>query len=176
MPKQAVIIGAGGGARAAVYAFITGGFQRVIIFNRHLHRAEGLIRHFGRSAAHMELRAMPWHESVIEAELAKTKILVNASALANAGEQSPIPAELLPPDLLVLDLMYVPRETKLMRDAKAAGATEAMNGDTMLLRQTAAAFNLWTGRDVELDFLQRRLDEVREQQTTVAAAGGTAPD
>jgi shikimate dehydrogenase len=176
MPKQAVIIGAGGGARAAVYAFITGGFQRVIIFNRHLHRAEGLIRHFGRSAAHMELRAMPWHESVIEAELAKTKILVNASALANAGEQSPIPAELLPPELLVLDLMYVPRETKLMRDAKAAGATEAMNGDMMLLHQTAAAFNLWTGRDVELDFLQRRLDEVREQQTSVAAAGGTAPD
>ena len=42
-----------------------------------------------------------------------------------------------PPDLLVLDLMYVPRETKLMRDAKAAGAAEVMNGDTMLLRQTA---------------------------------------
>ena len=121
MPKQAVIIGAGGGARAAVYAFITNGFQRVIIFNRHLHRAEGLIRHFGRSAAHMELRAMPWHESVIESELAKTKILVNASALADAGDQSPMPAELLPPDLLVLDLMYQPRETKLMRDARAAG-------------------------------------------------------
>ena len=92
MPKQAVIIGAGGGARAAVYAFITNGFQRVIIFNRHLHRAEGLIRHFGRSASHMELRAMPWHESVIEAELAKTKVLVNASALSDAGAQSPIPA------------------------------------------------------------------------------------
>jgi hypothetical protein len=51
----------------------------VIVFNRHLHRAEGLVRHFARSAAHMELRAMPWHESVIEAELAKTKVLINAS-------------------------------------------------------------------------------------------------
>ena len=168
MPKQAVIIGAGGGARAAVYAFITGGFQRVIIFNRHLHRGEGLIRHFGRSASHMELRAMPWHESVIEAELAKTKILVNASAQANAGEESPIPAELLPPDLMVLDLMYLPRETKLMRDARAAGATDVINGDTMLLHQTAAAFNLWTGRDVSLDFLQQRLDEVRDQPVEVA--------
>jgi shikimate dehydrogenase len=173
MPKHAVIIGAGGGARAAVYAFITGGFQRVIIFNRHLHRAEGLIRHFGRSAAHMELRAMPWHESVIESELAKTKILVNASAVANAGEQSPIPAELLASDLLVLDLMYVPRETKLLRDAKASGASEAANGDTMLLRQTAAAFNLWTGRDVPMDLLKRRLDEVRESQTTVTSAIAT---
>jgi shikimate dehydrogenase len=169
MPKQAVIIGAGGGARAAVYTFITNGFQRVIIFNRHLHRAEGLIKHFGRSASHMELRAMPWHESVIEAELAKTKILVNASALSDAGKESPICAEVLPPELFVLDLMYQPKETKLMRDARAAGAAEVMNGDTMLLHQTAAAFNLWTGRDVSLDFLQRRLDEVREQQPTEIA-------
>jgi shikimate dehydrogenase len=169
MPKQAVIIGAGGGARAAVYAFITGGFQRVIIFNRHLHRAEGLIRHFGRSASHMELRAMPWHESVIESELAKTRILVNASALSNAGVNSPIPGELLPPDLMVLDLMYQPRETKLMRDARAAGSSDIMNGDTMLLHQTAAAFNLWTGRDVSLDVLQQRLDEVREQPTVEVA-------
>jgi shikimate dehydrogenase len=75
---------------------------------------------------------------------------------------------------MVLDLMYQPRETKLMRDARAAGAVEVMNGDTMLLHQTAAAFNLWTGRDVSLDLLQRRLDEVREQPQPEAAA--TAAD
>src|SRR5688500_6167151 len=46
MPKAAVVIGAGGGARAAVYSLITAGYQRVIVFNRHLHRAESLIRHF----------------------------------------------------------------------------------------------------------------------------------
>src|SRR4029079_17871058 len=63
MPQQELILVARGGGRAAVYAFITNGFQRVIIFNRHLHRAEGLIRHFGRSQSHMELRARPWHES-----------------------------------------------------------------------------------------------------------------
>ncbi|MEO6351082.1 MAG: shikimate dehydrogenase [Candidatus Limnocylindrales bacterium] len=166
MPKAAVIIGAGGGARAAVYTFITAGFQRVVVFNRHLHRAEGLIKHFGRSASHMELRAMPWHDSVIEAELAKTKVLINASAVSNARELSPILAELLPPDLMVLDLMYQPGETRLLRDAKSAGAAEAMNGDTMLVHQTAAAFTLWTGRDVPRDFIQRRLDEVRNQPST----------
>ena len=169
MPKAAVIIGAGGGARAAVYAFITAGFQRVIVFNRHLHRAEGLVRHFGRSASHMELRAMPWHESVIEAELAKTKVLINASAVSNADEQSPIAAELLAPELLVLDLMYVPAETKLLRDARAAGATETLNGDTMLVHQTAAAFSLWTGRDIGRDFVQRRLDLVRNEQPVAAS-------
>ena len=103
MPKNAVIIGAGGGARAAVYSLITAGFQRVVVFNRHLHRAEGLVRHFGRSASHMELRAMTWHESVIEAELSKTKVLINASAVTDPANESPVPAELLVPDLLVLD-------------------------------------------------------------------------
>jgi len=161
MPKLAVVLGAGGGARAAVYALITGGFQRVIVFNRHLHRAEGLVRHFGRTAAHMELRAMPWHESVIEAELAKTKVLVNASAVPDPAHESPIPAELLVPELLVLDLLYVPRETQLLREAKAAGAETVENGDQMLIHQTAAAFGLWTGREVKIDFLRSRLDEVR---------------
>jgi shikimate dehydrogenase len=163
MPKTAVILGAGGGARAAVYALITGGFQRVVVFNRHLHRAEGLVRHFARSAAHMELRALPWHESVIEAELAKTKVLINASNSPDAGNVSPIPAELLPPELMVLDLTYVPRETRLLRDAAAASAVSALNGDLMLIHQTAAAFGLWTGRkdDSIIDLLTSKLDESR---------------
>ncbi len=113
---------------------------------------------------------MPWHESVIEAELAKTKVLINASAASNAGEESPVPAELLVPELMVLDLMYMPAETQLLRDARAAGATETLNGDTMLIHQTAAAFSLWTGRDVSLDFVQQRLDQVRNEQPVVAGA------
>ncbi len=169
MPKNAVIIGAGGGARAAVYVLITAGYQRVIVFNRHLHRAEALVRHFGRTAAHMELRAMTWHESVIEAELSKTKVLINASAVSDPATNSPIPAELLPPDLLVLDLIYWPRETKLLSDARATGAGETQNGDTMLLYQTAAAFNLWTGMDIDIDVLRQRLDAARESGESVAS-------
>ena len=106
MPRTAIVLGAGGGARAVVYGLIREGFQRVIVFNRHLHRAEGLVKHFGRSAAHMELRAMPWHESIIEAELAKTKILVNATSIGLQADESPVPAEILNPELLVLDLIY----------------------------------------------------------------------
>jgi shikimate dehydrogenase len=173
MPKAAVVIGAGGGARAAVYTLITEGFQRVIVFNRHLHRAEGLIKHFGRSASHMELRAMPWHESVIEAELAKTKVLVNASAVSDAETMSPVPAELLAPELYVLDLMYVPKDTKLLRDARAAGASETLNGDSMLLHQTAAAFNLWTGRDIGIEALNKRLDDARSEAAAVPASTGS---
>jgi len=176
MPKAAVILGAGGGARAAVYSLITAGFQRVIVFNRHLHRAESLVRHFGRSASHMELRAMPWHESVIEAELAKTKLLVNALAIGNAAEESPIAAELLPPELLVLDLIYVPPQTRLLRDAAAAGATATSNGDLMLLHQTAAAFELWTGQRVPLDFLAQQLEAARATAPETGAATGAGAE
>ena len=159
MPRTAVVLGAGGGARAVVHGLITEGFQRIIIFNRHLHRAENLVRFFGRSAAHMELKAMPWHESVIEAELAKAKVLVNASAVGLGSDVSPIPAELLPPEMLVLDLVYTPRETRLLREAKAAGAAATMNGELMLLHQGAAAFQLWTGQEPPLELMRERLDE-----------------
>ncbi len=104
-----------------VYGLITEGFQRVIVFNRHLHRAEGLVKHFARSASHMELKAMPWHGSIIESELAKTKVLVNATSIGLTTDESPVPAEVLHDELLVLDLIYA--RTPLLRDARAAGAT-----------------------------------------------------
>jgi shikimate dehydrogenase len=158
MPRHAVVLGAGGGARAVAYGLITEGFQRVIVFNRHLHRAEALVKHFGRSAAHMELRAMPWHESIIEAELAKTKVLVNATSIGLAGDESPIPAEILPSDLLVLDLIYA--RTRLLKDAAAAGCTVS-DGEVMLLNQGAAAFTLWTGQAAPLELMQAKLAEAR---------------
>jgi shikimate dehydrogenase len=160
MPRQAVVLGAGGGARAVVYGLITDGFQRVVVFNRHLHRAEGMVRHFARSAAHMELRAMPWHESIIEAELAKTKVLVNATSIGLAADESPIPAEILHGELLVLDLIY--NRTRLLRDAEAAGAT-TLDGELMLLHQGAAAFTLWTGQAAPLELMQQKLAEARAE-------------
>jgi shikimate dehydrogenase len=158
MPRHAVVLGAGGGGRAVIYGLIREGFQRVIVFNRHLHRAEAMVKHFGRSASHMELRAMPWHESIIEAELAKSKILVNATSIGLTTDVSPIPAEILPPDLLVLDLIYT--KTRLLRDAAAAGATVS-DGELMLLHQGAAAFTLWTGLPAPIDLMQKALSTAR---------------
>jgi len=176
MPRQAVVLGAGGGARAVVYGLITDGFQRIIVFNRHLHRAEALVKHFGRSAAHMELRAMPWHESIIESELAKARVLINATSIGLTTEASPIPAESLHGDLLVLDLIYA--RTQLLRDAAAAGCTVA-DGELMLLHQGAAAFTLWTGQPAPLELMQQKLAEARagglrsaEGEPTGAAADG----
>ena len=158
MPRHAVVLGAGGGSRAVVYGLIREGFQRIIVFNRHLHRGEALVKHFGRSAAHMELRAMPWHDSIIESELAKSKVLVNATSIGLTSDASPIPAEILPPDLLVLDLIYA--KTRLLRDAEAAGCTVS-DGEQMLLNQGAAAFTLWTGLAAPVELMQRALSAAR---------------
>jgi shikimate dehydrogenase len=158
MPRQAVVLGAGGGARAVVFGLIREGFQRVIVFNRHLHRAEALVRHFNRSAAHMELRAMPWHESIIESEVARTRILVNATSIGLTGDVTPVPGSMLPSDLLVLDLIY--NRTRFLREAEAAGCT-VMDGETMLLHQGAAAFSLWTGQSAPLDVMAAALADAR---------------
>jgi shikimate dehydrogenase len=169
MPRHAVVLGAGGGSRAVVHALIREGFQRVIVFNRHLHRAESLVKHFARSAAHMDLRAMPWHESIIESELSKTKVLVNATSIGLEPDESPVPAEILPPDLLVLDLIYA--RTRLLQDAARAGATTA-DGGTMLLHQGAAAFTLWTGQPAPLEIMQAALEDARAKGLTSAEGEG----
>jgi shikimate dehydrogenase len=179
MPRAAVVLGAGGGSRAVVYGLIRAGFQRIVVFNRHLHRAEGLVKFFARSAAHMDLKAMPWHESIIESELAKTKVLINATSIGLNDDVSPVPAEVLTGDLLVLDLIY--SRTKLLRDAESAGAA-ALDGETMLLHQGAAAFALWTGQSAPLEVMSEALAGARARGVRSAegepagdeAAGDTA--
>ena len=160
MPRAAVVLGAGGGSRAVVYGLIRAGFQRIVVFNRHLHRAEGLVKYFAKSAAHMDLKAMPWHESIIEAELSKTKVLINATSIGLNADVSPVPAEVLTGDLLVLDLIY--NRTRLLRDAESAGAV-AKDGETMLLHQGAAAFALWTGQAAPLEVMNDALAGARAE-------------
>ena len=174
MPKTAVVLGAGGAARSVVYSLVAAGFLNVVMFNRHLHRAERLTKHFARSSSHMDLKAKPWHESVIEAELAKTDILINASSVGREVEESPLPSELLPPDLLVLDLHCVPEETRLLKDAKAAGATRALNGDVMLVHQSAAAFRLWTGQPAPVDVIRTQLATSRNEPDVPVEPAGAA--
>jgi shikimate dehydrogenase len=128
----------------------------------------------------MELRAMPWHDSIIESELAKTKILINATSIGLTPGQTPIPGEIIPPEIMVLDLIY--DRTRLLREAEAARST-TLDGELMLLHQGAAAFALWTGREAPLDVMQAALAQARatgvrsaEGEPAGAAAGPTAAD
>jgi shikimate dehydrogenase len=155
-PRNAVVLGAGGGARAVVAVLIGAGFQHVAVFNRHLHRAEAMVSHFSRSARHMELRARPWHEATIEAELARAELLVNATGIGVEQGASPVPDELIPDGRFVLDLVLNHASTPLMEAARARGGTVA-NGQAAFLAGCAQTVRLLTGTLPDADPMRSAL-------------------
>ena len=170
-PRNAVLLGAGGGARAVVAVLIAAGFQHVAVLNRHLHRAEALVAYFSRTARHMELRARPWHEAIIEAELARAELLVNASGIGVEEEPSPIPVELLPPDRYVLDLVLSQGSTPLMSHAKEQGGTVS-NGQAAFLASASATVKLLTGSAPPMETLRAALaDELGVPEEALAVVG-----
>lgn len=156
-PRNAMVLGAGGGARAVVAVLIGSGFQHIAVLNRHLHRAESLVAHFSRAARHMELRARPWHDAIIEAELARAELLINASGIGADGAESAVPADLMPEARFVLDLVLQHAETPLMVAAKERGGTVA-NGEDAFLAACAQTVRLLTGTTPSPDGLRAALD------------------
>ena len=90
--------------------------------------------------------------------LARVDLLVNATPIGTGSDESPVPASLLRPDLSVLDLVYRPSPTRLVREARAAGAP-AREGRGVLLRQAAASFELWNGRGAPVDAMRDALND-----------------
>lgn len=170
-PRNAMILGSGGGARAVVAVLIGSGFQHVAVLNRHLHRAEALVTHFSRTARHMELRARPWHDAILEAELARAELLVNASGVGSEGGESAIPPELVPEDRYVLDLVLQHAETALMAAARERGGTVA-NGQGAFLAGCAATVRLLTGSTPSDEVMRAALaDELGVPDEALAVVG-----
>jgi shikimate dehydrogenase len=170
-PRNAVVLGAGGGARAVVAVLIGASFQHVAVLNRHLHKAEALVTHFARSARHLELRARPWHDAIIEAELSRAELLVNASGVGLEGGESPIPTDLVPADRFVLDLVLAPGATPLMQAATAQGGTAA-NGQAAFVASTAMTARLLTGTAPPVDAIRAALgSEIGVAEERSAAVG-----
>ncbi len=87
-------------------------------------------------------------------------LLVNATSVgltANVKE-SPIPVDILHSDQIVIDLVYAPGLTMLVREAKARGAT-AIDGREMLVRQAAGSYELWTGLPAPIDVMRNSIGE-----------------
>jgi shikimate dehydrogenase len=137
--KSAVVIGAGGAARAIVYALMSRRYERIAVVNRTQARAEALVSHFGGST-----KAVSWAHLVTA--LAEADLLVNASSLGMAG-QPPLVINLsaLPERAAVAEVVYVPLRTPLIEAARARGLGAA-EGLGMLLHQAAPAFARWFGR------------------------------
>jgi len=170
-PRSAVVLGAGGGARAAVTVLISSGFQHVAVFNRHLHKAEALVSHFARSARHMELRARPWHETILEAEVSRAGLVVDASGLGADAAASALPPDALPEGLFVLDLALHQASTPLMLEAEARGGTVA-NGQASFAVAQQVALRLWTGIEAPVEVIRAALAaELGSPDGEVAVAG-----
>jgi shikimate dehydrogenase len=132
------VIGAGGAARAVVYALADRGARDIRLLNRTFARAKALADEFGAP-----LKALPW-EARHDA-LAGAAMLVNATSQGMVGEP-PLDLDLdkLPQAALVADIVYVPGETPLLAAARARG-NRTVNGLGMLLHQARPAWRAWFG-------------------------------
>ena len=150
--SHAVVIGAGGAARAILFALSKVGIGRVTIQNRNVLKAAALLSSFG-----IKGDAVP-----LGSPLPPAGLLVNASALGMAG-QPPLDLDLspLPEDAVVYDAVYVPLETGLLARARDRGL-DTVDGLDMLVGQAALAFELFFGQPPPRD----RDDELRALLTS----------
>jgi shikimate dehydrogenase len=135
--ETAVVLGAGGGARAVVFALLQREVGRVYVINRTRDRAQALKKKFGT-----RVHLAGWNETT--GLLGGAGILVNTTTLGMVG-QPPLEINLrCPASLVVADLVYAPLETRLLASARARGLRTA-DGLGMLLHQAVRGFQLWFG-------------------------------
>jgi len=144
---RAVVVGAGGAGRAAAFALADAG-MRVRVANRTVERAEELAGAVEGATGHPL--------DALEELLADASVLVNATSVGMEEDATPVPADALHGGLSVLDAVYRPVETRLLRDAEAAGA-DTVDGAWMLLYQGVAAFERWTGREAPVAVMNEAL-------------------
>ena len=147
LQKKALVLGAGGSARAVVYALLYDGWD-VTIAARRIEQAQQLLQSFGK----YDLRL-----STFDLQLLTFNLIVNTTPLGMTPniEDSPLPENIvLSPKTVIYDLIYNPRETKLVKDARAQGLS-ATTGLGMLIEQAALAFEKWTGAKADRDAMQR---------------------
>jgi len=147
--KRTVLVGAGGAARAIVYGLVRAGSQ-VVIYNKTASKGQALAQEFGTE----------WGGGPEElASIADADILVNATSVGfHAPEESIIPLSLLKPGRVVLDVIFMPPESRLVRDARACGCL-AVPGTRMLVHQAARQFELYTGQPAPFEVMERALLE-----------------
>jgi shikimate dehydrogenase len=154
--RAAVILGAGGAARAVAWSLAGAGVARLTIVNRTVERAESLAEAVSRQTG-LPVVALGPDDRRLPERAATCDLLVNASSVGlDRSDRSPIDPGMLGPQTLVHDLIYRPQETALLREAAARGC-RVLGGLGMLLHQGALAFELWTGQKPSYDAMRRAL-------------------
>lgn len=157
--RRAVVLGAGGAARAVVYALLEQG-ETVTIANRNQRKAEALALEFA-TQFDREIAVLSLDDSAgLQSAINNAELLVNCTSVGMSPYPNgdPLPPEIvLPPHLTVYDLVYNPRETQLLKRTRAAGAT-GIDGLGMLVHQGAEAFRLWTGLDAPIEVMRQAIE------------------
>ena len=146
--KSAIVFGAGGSARAVVYALVNDGWN-VTLAARRIEQAQQL----ANSIDHYQLTIVNYSDL----QPSTFNLIVNTTPLGMTPntETSPLPENtVLSKNTFVYDLVYNPRETKLVRDARAQGLN-ASTGLGMLIEQAALAFEKWTGVSADRSAMQQ---------------------
>jgi shikimate dehydrogenase len=154
---DAVVVGAGGAGRAVAFT-LAESCDAVHIANRTAERAASLATDVrdgvpdGPDGGAVTAGGI----NTLADRVPEATLLVNATSVGMEKDETPVPADLLHTDLAVLDAVYSPVETRLLRDAAAAGAT-TVDGGWMLLFQGVEAFERWTGRDAPVEIMNETL-------------------
>ena len=139
----AVVIGAGGGARAVVYCLVERGAREIRLVNRTRERADTLAREFGPPVT-----VLDWQDR--HRALGGATLLVNSTSQGMIGQSAlDLSLDTLPSTALVADLVYIPLETPLLAAARRRG-NSTVDGLGMLLHQACIAWRLWFGLDPEV--------------------------
>ena len=151
--KNVVVLGAGGASKAISFILAERG-AHVVILNRLLKRAEELA---GRLSTlfNIEVKALGLVEASLKEVLRVGDILVNATSvgMSPSVDETLVPAKLLRQDLVVVDVVYNPIKTRLLREAEEAGA-EIVSGLDMFVWQGALAFEKWTGVKAPVELMR----------------------
>jgi shikimate dehydrogenase len=146
--EQAIVLGAGGAARAVVYGLLERGFPRVVVVNRTLARAKAFVAEFGDRVTAQSFEGLTgW--------LTDADLLVNTTSLGMTG-QPPLELDLAPmqDSAAVCDIVYAPLETRLLASARARGL-RTIDGLGMLLHQAVPAFEHFFGVKPEVSEVLR---------------------
>ncbi|MDB4971813.1 MAG: Shikimate 5-dehydrogenase alpha [Myxococcaceae bacterium] len=160
---RALVLGAGGAARASVVGLAGRGASRIAIAARRIEQAEQLVRDLQPSCGRTVLEATVLTREALADELHETTLLVQstsatlASSPDAAGFAASLAIELLPAAAAVVDLVYRPRITAVLARAEERGL-KVVDGLGMLLHQGALAFELWTHMPAPLDVMRAALE------------------
>jgi shikimate dehydrogenase len=162
---RAVVLGAGGAARAVVYGLLSSGLSEVVVLSRAQERAEALTSDLARLHSWPgTLRTLPLSTETLVESARAADLLVHATPVGAwpRADASIWPGGVpIPSHLAVFDLVYNPLETPLLRLARDSGA-QPIFGLEMLVRQGALSFEIWTGQSPPLDVMRRAAQKALE--------------